>query len=224
MPGQPKPAPEAPPGDEPKPAHQTPEPGRDTSQRASAEAAGSKKPEPRAPIAAAPQQLFGEKGQLVFKNDFELSLGHTTGEPTTFGVVIRPSLDYFVMAGFSLGLALNFSHEQQAEDIAGLSSTDKLETKTDSYGIGLDAGGNVRLSELFSIWFQGFLGVLPRARSFPARAVSGRPDRGIRAQERNRSRHRSLCSAPDPSRRALLFRHRSAASLRSSVVAGFDHT
>lgn len=117
----------------PKPAPSTPN-GTATRAKRQADVARSEKSEPRASAAAAPKRLFGQKGQLVFKSDFELSIGHTTGEPTTFGLVIRPSLDYFVTTGFSLGLALNFSHELQTEDIAGLSSVDRIETTSDSYG------------------------------------------------------------------------------------------
>ncbi len=147
----PNPGPKAASGDAPTPAPSPAAPGSESSQAARAEAWDSKKPEPRTSTAAAPRRLFGEKAQLVFKSDLELSIHHVTGEPTNFGVVIRPSVDYFVTNGLSLGLALNFSHELQTEDIAGLSDVDRLETTTDSYGIGFNAGGNVRLSELFRL-------------------------------------------------------------------------
>jgi hypothetical protein len=91
---------------------------------------------------------FGNEGQFVFTDAVQFSIASHPGSPSTFDVVVRPSFHYFVAPDFSLGIGLDFTHE-----------TTTRETPTTSYGLGFEAGGNVQLGSLCSVWIRGFLGV-----------------------------------------------------------------
>jgi hypothetical protein len=102
---------------------------------------------------------FGDEEQFVFTDEFQLAIDHRSGDEPTFNVFIQPAFDYFVGSGFSLGVGVQLSHETRSETFSGLPSHPTIEATTDNYGVDFRAGGNVRISELFSVWIQGFLGL-----------------------------------------------------------------
>ncbi len=102
---------------------------------------------------------FGDEGQWVFTSDLQVSINHHSGAEPTFNVFIEPDFSYFMAPGISVGVGLWVSHENRSETFTGYQGQPTLETTSTDYGVAFKLGGNVRLSELFSLWIQGFFGL-----------------------------------------------------------------
>lgn len=107
--------------------------------------------------AAVKPPVFGERGELVVTSAFGFGLGYFSqhGGSGSFEFDVAPSAHYFVMREFSLGLGVLLRKTPVnvllvGEGFAG--STFEQET---TWGATANAGYNVPLGELASLWIRG---------------------------------------------------------------------
>ncbi len=102
---------------------------------------------PPSPMSSAPPR-FGESGQFVISADSAFNVGHATysgGPAPTPGATtwfqIEPSVDYFVLRGFSVGASVFYQHSAES----GMASSDAID-------VGPRVGFNVPIGDHVSFW------------------------------------------------------------------------
>jgi len=110
----------------------------------------------------APRPHFGNAGQLAFSQDMNFALGgqstsipNNTGDnPSEWGVTLRPSVDYFVIQGLSVGGFLEYAHASVSipNSLGTGGGSGSTTTTTDTFGIGARVGYNIPIADSFSIW------------------------------------------------------------------------
>lgn len=91
---------------------------------------------------------FGQAGQLVISQDFDLELSYNTAGSDSFTIVLAPGADYFISNNISLGAGLNFAQIFTSGEDAT------------SIGLNVRAGYNLMYSESISFWPKVQLGFL----------------------------------------------------------------
>jgi opacity protein-like surface antigen len=83
---------------------------------------------------------FGQAGQLVISQDFQLQVDYNTAGSDNFTIVLAPGADYFLRDNLSLGVGLALGQIFQSGDDAT------------SLGLNLRAGYNLMYDENISFW------------------------------------------------------------------------
>jgi len=83
---------------------------------------------------------FGQAGQLVISQDFDLELSYNTAGTDALTIVLAPGVDYFLRNNLSVGAGVNFGQIFQAGENAT------------SVGVNVRVGYNLMYSEAISFW------------------------------------------------------------------------
>lgn len=83
---------------------------------------------------------FGQAGQLVISQDFDLQLAYNTAGTDNFTIVLAPGADYFISNNISLGAGLTLGQIFQPGENAT------------SLGLNVRAGYNLMFTESVSLW------------------------------------------------------------------------
>jgi len=83
---------------------------------------------------------FGQAGQLVISQDFDLELSYSTAGSDAFTILLAPGADYFISDNISIGAGLNFGQIFTSGEDAT------------SIGINVRAGYNLMYSDALSFW------------------------------------------------------------------------
>jgi hypothetical protein len=105
----------------------------------------------------APRARFGNQGVFAFSNDMDLSfVGHTTSPPgggdssSGWTLSLKPSLDYFVIQGLSIGGFVEWTHTNSSSPSSTGGSSTTL--NGDTFGIGPRVGYNIPIVDAVSWW------------------------------------------------------------------------
>jgi hypothetical protein len=107
---------------------------------------------------APPRAHFGNPGVLAFTSDMNVafvgqstSLPNNTGDnPSQWTLTLRPSADYFIIQGLSLGGFVEYTHNNfSTPNQNGPGSTS---TSSDTFGIGPRVGYNIPFTDAISWW------------------------------------------------------------------------
>jgi hypothetical protein len=101
---------------------------------------------------------FGDAGELAFTADLNASfVGHSTSIPNNTGdspsdwhLTLRPSADYFVIQGLSLGGFFDYTHSNTSTPNTTSSGSTSL--SSDSFGVGARVGYNIPFMDALSWW------------------------------------------------------------------------
>lgn len=83
---------------------------------------------------------FGQAGQLVINQDFDLELSYSTSGSDAFTILLAPGADYFISNNISLGAGLNFGQIFTSGEDAT------------SIGLNVRVGYNLMYSDALSFW------------------------------------------------------------------------
>jgi hypothetical protein len=111
---------------------------------------------------APPRPHFGNAGILAFSNDMSFTFGgqttsipNNTGDsPSQWELAAKPSVDYFVIQGLSVGGFLEYRHASSSvpNSLTTGGGTGSTTSTSDTFGIGARLGYNIPIADAFSIW------------------------------------------------------------------------
>jgi hypothetical protein len=111
---------------------------------------------------APPRARFGNAGILAFSSDMNFAFGgHTTSIPNNTGdspsgweFAVKPSVDYFVIQGLSVGGFLEYQHSSTStpNGLTAGGGTGSTTNTTDTFGVGARVGYNIPIADAFSLW------------------------------------------------------------------------
>jgi hypothetical protein len=113
-------------------------------------------------MAPAPRLRFGSPGELVISSDANLGLtgqvyGGVNGSQSTTGwnLTVRPSADYFVVQGLSIGAFVDFTHTEKnvpASTNGGNANPGTTADNKNAFGVGPRIGYNIPIVDWISWW------------------------------------------------------------------------
>lgn len=106
----------------------------------------------------APRARFGNQGVFAFSNDMNVnfsgysqSIPNNTGDsPSGWTLTLKPSLDYFVIQGLSVGGFVQYTHTNASTP--NQTSSGSTSSSADTFGIGPRVGYNIPISDALSWW------------------------------------------------------------------------
>jgi hypothetical protein len=111
-----------------------------------------------------PRARFGNAGVFAFSSDINVGLvGHSqsvpnnTGDsPSDWNLTLKPSLDYFVIQGLSVGGFVEYAHNYLS--VPNQNAVGSTVTNTNTFGIGARVGYNIPFVDAVSWWPMAGLG------------------------------------------------------------------
>jgi hypothetical protein len=105
----------------------------------------------------APRARFGNQGVFAFTNDMNIAFaGHSESSPNPgdtpshWTLTLKPSMDYFVIQGLSIGGFVEWSHTGRS--VPNQNGGGSQTSNSDTFGIGPRVGYNIPIVDAVSWW------------------------------------------------------------------------